>query len=643
MCGIAGLLARTIDERAALAAMVGKLAHRGPDDGGVWHDAATGMGLGHRRLSIIDTSGAGHQPMISASGRLALSFNGEIYNFQQLRSELDRTGASPVWRGHSDTEVLLAGFEAWGVEATLKRCNGMFALAAWDRSEGILTLARDRMGEKPLYFGWIAGRFAFASEMKALTCVPGWRPRMHVGAIERYLHSGYIQGPQSAISGIYRLPPGCLLRLTLDQLRQGSDWTWLSSHTKSYWSLQDVALDGLSSPLTDAEAAVGALEARLAESVAMRMVADVPLGAFLSGGIDSSLVTAVMQSRSPRPISTFSIGFDVPEFDESPHAREVARHLGTDHNEVRLGAKEALEVVPSLAATFDEPFADHSQIPTLLVSALARHHVKVVLSGDGGDELFAGYDRYFAALRFWGAARHLPATLRRVIARLIDLPAAIQHISSQRLGQLAHRMLRLADRLSASDADALRLSFIGGAGMRHLLHTHAATDQKYCRAPIGVTDTLRRLMYGDQLDYLPDDILHKVDRASMAHGLEARVPLLDYRLIELSWRLPVSMLASETCGKVLLRRLLEKYVPRALFDRPKQGFVPPMDAWLRGPLRAWGESLLSPGSLRELPMIDQRAVCRLWLAHQRGHRNAGYALWKVLNLADWRRLFGATC
>jgi asparagine synthase (glutamine-hydrolysing) len=641
MCGIAGLLDHSEAARATVAAMLAAIAHRGPDDEGIWIDAGSGIAFGHRRLSIIDTSAAGHQPMPSASGRFVVTYNGEIYNYAELRGALEREGAAPAWSGHSDTEVMLAGFEAWGIEETLRRCNGMFALAVWDRERSELTLARDRMGEKPLYFGWIDGRFGFASELKAIACMQGWTARMAPEAIASFLKCGYVRGPQSAIAGIYRLPPGCALTLPLQDLRTPHGWDWVAARIMHYWSLRQSAIAGIDSPLMDDASTLDSLEALLADAVRLRMVADVPLGAFLSGGIDSSLVVALMQARSAQAVRTFSIGFDDPAHDEAPHARAVARHLGTDHTELYVGPDDALALVPRLAATFDEPFADHSQIPTMLVSALARQQVTVALSGDGGDELFAGYGRYFAILNLWRGLRRLPPPLRRTAApALAAMAGAARRLPGTQ--DLPHRLDRLAERIRAGDADALRLSFIGGAGVSRLLAGPPARDPGHSLPPTEMRDTLQRLMYADQSDYLPDDILHKVDRASMACALESRVPLLDHRVVEFAWRLPATMLVDRGAGKQPLRRILERHVPRALFDRPKQGFAPPMAEWLRGPLREWAESLLSREALRELPLLDADGVRTLWRAHLERRMDAGISLWSVLMLADWRRRFRAS-
>jgi asparagine synthase (glutamine-hydrolysing) len=644
MCGIAGLVDHPDVARGALASMLSCIAHRGPDDEGTWIDAEYGVALGHRRLAIIDVSAAGHQPMASASDRFVLTFNGEIYNYVDLREALEEAGAAPAWRGHSDTEVMLAGFEAWGIEETLRRCNGMFAFVVWDRARRELTLARDRMGEKPLYFGWVGGRFAFASELKAMTRLPGWTARMHPAAIASFLGAGYVRGPQSAIADVFRLPAAGMLTLSIDELRTRRDWAWLSSRLRSYWSLPEAAIAGTARPASDPAAALSALTTLLQDAVRLRLVSDVPLGAFLSGGIDSSLVVALMQAQSSRPVRTFSIGFSEREYDEAPYARAVAAHLGTDHSELYAGPDDALALVPTLAHAFDEPFADNSQLPTLLVSALARRHVTVALSGDGGDELFAGYGRYFGILGLWRGLGKLPPALRRKATPLLSAASAMMRPVSPllpRMHDLPHRLDRLAERLAAGDVDALRLSFIGGAGVSHMQANPPSRDLSHCLPPAEVRDTLRRLMYADQLDYLPDDILHKVDRASMVYALETRVPLLDHRVVELAWQLPTAMLVDQGQGKQPLRHILDSFVPRALVDRPKQGFAPPMGLWLRGPLRDWAEALLTPDSLRELPMLDAGGVRTVWKAHLAGRMDAGIALWSVLMLADWRRRFAA--
>lgn len=645
MCGIAGLLDASTNALPTLDRMLLRVAHRGPDDSGTWFDAASGMALGHRRLSIIDLSPAGHQPMMSASGRFVLTYNGEVYNHAALRADVERADPGVALRGTSDTEVLLAAIDKWGAAEALRRVNGMFAFALWDRQQRTLTLARDRMGEKPLYFGWAAGRFAFASELKAFAALPGWQPHMHPAAVAGFLRTGYVHGAESAVAGIYRLPPGCLLQLSLEDMHQHHDWPWLMARIQPYWSLADAATHGTVDPLLDAEEATRQLDILLRDAVRLRMVADVPLGAFLSGGIDSSLVTALMQTQSTHPVRTFSIGFNSASHDEAPFARAVAKHLGTEHTELYVDASAALDLIPTLAERFDEPFADISQLPTLLVSKLARQHVTVALSGDGGDELFGGYSRYFAITKLWRALRPLPRPFRGTAASACRLAAmAARPFASGRhpAGPLPFRFARLAERMDAPDLESMRWSFIGGAGHARIVRERLK-DNLPIHIPDAIAKPLRRLMFADQVDYLPADILCKVDRAAMAYGLETRIPLLDHRIVELSWRFPSAAIVNRYRGKLPLRRLLDRHVPRALIDRPKQGFAPPMDAWLRDPLREWAEAQLAEASLRELPMLDARAVRSIWKAHCDGRMNAAYVLWNVLMLADWRQRFGASC
>jgi asparagine synthase (glutamine-hydrolysing) len=628
------------DTGATLARMLQRLAHRGPDDSGIWSDER--IALGHRRLAVIDLSPMGHQPMRSVNQALALTYNGEIYNYHELKNELERSGVSVPWRGHSDTEVLLACMEAWGIERTLQLCNGMFAIAVWDSINKRLTLARDRLGEKPLYLGWIGHRFAFASELKAFTEIEGWSPHAEDGAIASFLRFGYVRGVQSAIRGIFRLPPGCMLTLEADELHDPLSLETLTRRFHRFWSVEGAALAGLSHPATDHAGVLEELHDLLRDSISRRMVADVPIGSFLSGGIDSSLVTAMMQSLNSRPVRTFSIGFHDEHHNEAHYAKAVAAHIGTDHTELYLTADDALTLVPRLAETFDEPFADSSQLPTLLVSSLARHDVTVALSGDGGDEMFGGYARYLAILAIWRRVGAFPPWLRSGIAPVARSMALLARLLNLQGTGLPFKLDRFAGRMSATDIDELRLAFIGGAGSSDLQTFYQASEHKHGYPPERINGPLRRLMFGDQVDYLPDDILHKVDRASMAYALETRVPLLDHRLVELSWRIPEDQLVRGGEGKQPLRMLLDRYVPKALIDRPKQGFAPPLAAWLRGPLKDWAESLLSLQSLQTLPSIDTAKVRQRWTAHVEGHADWSQALWNVLMLADWRQRFGVT-
>jgi asparagine synthase (glutamine-hydrolysing) len=651
MCGIAGFLdssskvAATAEER--ITAMTQTLHHRGPDAGDVWVDPAAGLALGHRRLSILDLSPAGAQPMHSKCGRYVIVFNGEIYNFADLRAPLEAGGARFV--GHSDTEVLLEAFVAWGVVETLKRTNGMFAIALWDRRERELWLARDRLGEKPLYYGWHGGSFLFASELKALQAWPGFRPAIDRDVLTLYLRHNYVPEPFCIYKGLNKLVPGSYVKLGSDA-RAGE-----APRPVPYWSLLDAAEAGRRAPLQGpAEEGVELLDRALRKSIAQRMVADVPLGAFLSGGIDSSTVVALMQAQSARPVRTFSIGFTVPAYDEAPYAKAVAAHLGTDHTELYVSPEETQAVIPLLPTMYDEPFADSSQIPTYLVSALARRHVTVSMSGDAGDELFAGYTRYTQAVALWQRQRRLPLTVRKLLALALRAPSpvawdrlfgALGPVLPSRLRQPmpGDKLHKLSELLAIDDPLPMYLKLISlwqdpaavipGATEPASIMAHAAT------LPAGL-DLVERMMLLDTLHYLPGDILAKVDRASMAVSLEARVPFLDHEIVELAWRMPLAWKLRNGTGKWVLREVLARYVPRALFERPKMGFGIPIDGWLRGPLREWAEDLLGEQRLREGGYFDPATVRRAWRAHLDGGQNLQYLLWGVLCFEAWRARWG---
>ncbi|MBI4507235.1 MAG: asparagine synthase (glutamine-hydrolyzing) [Chloroflexi bacterium] len=646
MCGIAGFvdLARATGApvlQATAEAMAETLAHRGPDDRGVWIDAAAGVALGHRRLAIIDLSPEGHQPMLSASGRYAVVYNGEIYNFQALRAELARLGCT--FRGHSDTEVLLAAVAQWGVFAALQRFNGMFAFVLWDRVERTLYLARDRLGEKPLYYGWMGQVFLFGSELKALRAHPAFRADVSRDALALYLTYNYIPAPYAIYRGAAKLPPGTLLAL-----RAANGSARPTPH--AYWSVREAAERGVADPWRGSSVEAAAyLDALLRDAVKLRMVADVPLGAFLSGGIDSSTVVALMQAQSERPVRTFSIGFLEAGYNEAEHAKAVARHLGTDHTELYITPAEAMAVIPRLPRLYDEPFADSSQIPTFLVSELARRHVTVSLSGDGGDELFLGYPRYVWGRRIWQRIGWLPVPLRTAAAAaLTALPADAWDALLGRLGPLlprevrgrepGHKLHRLAEVLAVARPEALyeRLMAHWSAPERVVpgaatLPTVLSDTRRWAALP----DFTQRMMYFDMAMYLPDDILAKVDRVSMGVGLEARVPLLDHRVVELAWRLPLALKLRDGQGKWLLRQVLYRYVPRALIERPKMGFGVPVGAWLRGPLRAWAEALLAERRLRDEGFFDPQPIRSCWAEHLGGTRNWQYHLWDVLMFQAW--------
>ena len=645
MCGIAGFWAtqpmgKDVAQDVANA-MALRLAHRGPDGSGVWVDGEGGVALAHRRLAIVDLSEAGHQPMRSASGRYELIFNGEIYNHAQMRRELPGRD----WRGHSDTETLLAGFEQWGIEATLRKTVGMFAIAMWDRERRRLTLARDRMGEKPLYYGLSRGNLLFTSELKALRAFPGFSPQVDPGAVMLLMRHNCVPAPYSIFRGFAKLPPASFLHVdAADRLGE----------PQVYWSLQDVVTQGRAQPFAGSDAeAIDALEQRLNDAIALQRVADVPLGAFLSGGVDSSTIVALMQRQSSQPVRTFTIGFHEQDFNEAEHAKAVARHLGTHHTEHYVTGAQALDTVPRMASLYCEPFADSSQIPTFLVSQTARRDVTVSLSGDAGDELFCGYTRYDIAPWVWRRNSRLPWPVRRALVPAIHalpplawncLGAVLWPLlgrgrlpvsAASRLGDRAHK---LAEMLRAPDAEAFY----------RLLNSHTPHPERLVRGgtepPTAMNrpalwprqDTLEdRMMLIDQLSYLPDDILAKVDRAAMGVSLETRVPMLDHRVVEFAWSLPLHLKRRGSVGKWLLRQVLYRHVPQALIDRPKSGFGVPLAAWLAGPLRGWAEHLLDEQRLRDQGLLDPATVRGLWADQLAGRRDWKYLLWNVLMLQAW--------
>ncbi len=642
MCGFTGVLdpgtPREPELRLAIGRMNDTLVHRGPDDQGLWLDPQAGLALGHRRLSILDLSPLGHQPMVSACGRYVLAFNGEIYNYLELRQAL---GEGIAWRGHSDTEVLLAWLAGRGVEATLARLNGMFAFALWDRAERRLTLVRDRLGEKPLYYGWNCGRFLFGSELKALAAHPLWQGELDRDALAAYLRLCYVPAPYSIYRGIRKLEPGTYATLET----RGGD-----PIVRTYWSARAAVEGGLAAPFQGSEAdGLDALESLLMDAVGLRMHADVPLGAFLSGGIDSTTIVALMQAQSARPVRTFTIGFHEAGFNEAEHARAVAAHLGTDHNELYVTPQHCLDTVERLPRLWDEPFADSSQIPTLLVSEMARRDVTVCLSGDGGDELFGGYSRYLWTRDTWQRLGWIPLGLRRALAGGVT---AIPPGTWDRLlgplrrflpGPLAianpgDRLHKASDILTGESPEALYLRMVS-----HWKDPAALVIG--AREPATVlTDPGRRpstgsiteaMMFMDSVSYLPDDILVKVDRASMGVGLEARVPLLDHRVYEFAWSLPLAWKVRGRLGKIPLRQIVARHVPDALLDRPKMGFGIPLQDWLRGPLRDWAEALLARERLERDGVLHAGPIRALWAEHLEGRRNWSYYLWDVLMFQAW--------
>lgn len=649
MCGIAGFLSPRAgfspeELRATVTRMARSLAHRGPDDERVWIDAATGCALGHRRLSIIDLSEHGAQPMHSACGRYVIVFNGEIYNHRELKDELVRAGAAPQWRGHSDTEVMLAAIAHWGLQEATVRFTGMFAFALWDRQARTLSLARDRVGEKPLYYGWMDGNFIFGSELKALRAHPAWRGEIDRGALTLFMRYAYVPAPYSIYCDIRKLAAGTTLTLAA-----GTAAGSLPVAVK-YWDANIVAGDGLHTPFGGSVAeAIAVMDQRLRASIAGQMIADVPLGAFLSGGIDSSSVVALMQAQSTIPVKTFTIGFAEDGYDEAGHAAAVARHLGTDHTELYLTAQDALAVVPQLPAMYDEPFADSSQIPTHLVARIARQHVKVCLSGDGGDELFGGYTRHDWSGRMWRAMRHYPRTLRGAAAAIArsaspaawDRAFAVLAPLLPRAARQSHpgdKIHKAAEVLGAEDPAEIYLRLVSqwqDPGSVVINGVEPAVAARDATAWQSGGDIAASQMLLDLVSYLPDDILVKLDRAAMSVSLETRLPFLDHRVIEFAWQLPPAMKIRDGQGKWLLRQLLYQHVPAALVERPKTGFGVPLDSWLRGPLKEWAGDLLSPARLGREGYLHAGPVTRLWNEHLSGRYNRQHALWNVLMFESW--------
>lgn len=641
MCGICGFLrlrgARVPD--GTLTRMTDSIAHRGPDADGAWVDTEAGIGLGHRRLAIVELSPLGAQPMLSASGRWVLSYNGEVYNFRALAQQLGALGHT--FRGHSDTEVMLAAVEEWGVAAATARFVGIFAFALWDRRERALHLVRDHLGVKPLYYGRASGALVFGSELKPLVAYPGFDRTIDRGALALSLRHNCIPAPYSIYRDARKLPPGTILSIDAEGREHGP---------VAYWSARAVAEAGASHPLTlsDAEA-TDALEAKLSEAIGLQMMADVPLGAFLSGGVDSSTVVALMQAQSSQPVRTFSIGFPDARYDEAQAARAVATHLGTDHTELYVTPDDALSLIPQLPTYFDEPFSDSSQLPTMLVSALARKHVTVSLSGDGGDELFAGYNRHVLAEKLWRRLRHVPRPMRTLAARAV---AAVppetweravgasglwrsRQVGAAGIGAKLHKMAGLLDVTEPAEMYRRLVSHWSQPGAVVLGAIEPPTLISDRTAWAELPTFTESMMYLDLVTYLPDDILVKVDRASMAYALEARVPLLDHRVVEFAWQLPLHQKLRDGVGKWVLREVLYRHVPRALIDRPKKGFAIPIDAWLRGPLREWAEELLDPAILKADGFFDPAPIRAKWAAHLRGVADQHYELWDVLMFQAW--------
>lgn len=669
MCGLAGIVIPPTlggtDVSLVLRGMGDALTHRGPDDCGIWIDLACQIGMAHRRLSIQDLSAAGHQPMPSTSGRFIITFNGEIYNHEAIRQQLLIEGYAPIWRGHSDTETLLGAFEAWGIESTLRQCVGMFALAVWDHQERTLTLARDRMGEKPLYYGWVGSgttrAFVFGSELKALQAYPGFEPVVCRESLAQYLRFCYVPAPRSIYKGIYKLEPGSLLVLQGNAipeapslpLRPGDSHGSITLHR--WWCLKTVVAQGTKHQFRDDADGVAALEYALRRSIKDQSIADVPLGAFLSGGVDSSAIVALMQSQSASSVKTFTIGFDVGGYDESPYARAVAKHLGTEHHEMRVTAQMAQDVIPLLSWMYDEPFADSSQVPTYMVSKAAREHVTVSLSGDAGDELFGGYNRYFWGDRVWARLAWLPFPIRCHLGRAVQaIPSSVLDVVARPLTGLTSKGLetaRLGDKLHKLGARLERVktlqdlyrslvsewtdpaSLIINREVGIVVEPPSLLDDPLPAA--GADESPLPMMYQDSITYLPDDILCKVDRAAMAVSLETRVPFLDHRVIETAWQLPLHMKIRSGTGKWALRQVLYKYVPQELIERPKAGFAMPIGQWLRGPLKDWAEELLSSTRLEHDGFFHPAPIRQKWTEHLAGRADNTASLWTILMFQSW--------
>ena len=645
MCGIAGFWTQRKNNKEAsreeIVKMARALAHRGPNDEGFYVDEKAGIALGHRRLSILDLSPKGHQPMISFSGRYVIVYNGEVYNYKELRKEIENN-FDIKFKSNTDTEVILAGFEVWGLEKTLKRINGMFAFALWDKREKKLFLVRDRVGIKPLYYGIQNGILFFASELKAIRANRFFRPEIDRNALALFFRHNYIPAPYSIYKNIKRLEPGHYA--VIDEN--------LNIKIRCYWNIEKIVEDSIKNPIDLSEKeAIFELEKLLLDSVKKRMIADVPLGAFLSGGVDSSTVVALMQAQSNIPVKTFTIGFYEDDYNEAKYAKKIAKHLGTDHTELYVTPKEAMNVIPKLADIYDEPFSDSSQIPTFLISQLTKRYVTVSLSGDGGDELFGGYNRYSWASNIWKRMKFLPFVLRSRMAKMVFLfsPQSIDNffkkieiILPEKYKQTLYgdKLYKLSEILTSRSPDEIYKKLISHWKSPEELDFNSKEPETILDDFLKIKDFIPnfkdRMMFFDFLTYLPDDILTKVDRASMAVSLEARVPILDHRVVEFSKKLPLSFKIKNGKSKWILRQVLYKYVPKELIERPKMGFGVPIDSWLRGSLRDWAEDLLDEKKIKRDGFLNPEPIKKLWKEHLNGKRNWQYLLWDVLMFQAWR-------
>lgn len=628
MCGIVGLAGRFEHKETLLAQSCDRIALRGPDSRGFWEDAANGVALGHVRLAIQDLSEQGHQPMASADQRFMLVFNGEIYNHPQLRLALEQDGYAHAWRGHSDTETILAGLMIWGVEETLKRMVGMFAIAVWDRQTRNLVLARDRFGEKPLYYGYAPDGLMFASELKALMPLPGFDTQLNRDALALFLRHNYIPAPYSVFKQVRKLLPGTWVSVSAEQIATAS-WP----EPVSYWSALDVARTQPRVQFERDDDAVDGLDRVLRQAIRGQLLSDVPLGAFLSGGIDSSLIASLTREEAAGTLKTFSIGFTEPEYNEAEYAAEVARHLGTDHTELYVSAQDSLDLIPALPHMYDEPFADSSQIPTALVMRMARQEVTVALSGDAGDELFGGYSRYQRVQQWWGKRERVPAGLQAPLGAGARLAASLLS------GPRAEKFGKLEQVLGAENMVAFYRQFVSyWQDPASVVKGASEPASAFAQAPLdSLLDTMMAI---DTVSYLPDDILVKVDRAAMAVSLETRVPLLDHRVYEFAWSLDEKYKLRGGDSKWILKQLLYRHVPPQMLDRPKKGFSVPMGQWLRGPLREWGEQLLALPRLQSQNLLDAQRVREVWTQHQSGRVDNSPRLWGILMLQAWLDEYG---
>jgi asparagine synthase (glutamine-hydrolysing) len=638
MCGIAGVLSRSnyVDDK--ILVKVGEsLHHRGPDQLGRWSSKESGISLVHRRLSILDLSAYGNQPMSSESHRYVVVFNGEIYNFAGIKSEIARIRSNASYRGHSDTEVLLHAFETWGIEDSIAKITGMFAIAVWDDLAKALYIVRDRMGEKPLYYGYSKGIFAFGSELKVFRAIPGFELSVDPNAVSNFVRYSYVEESRSIYKEVKKLPPACYLKISLDNIKAVGE-------PIKYWDLNKIAMTATRNPFSGSDQqAIQSLDEHLSRIIKGQMIADVPLGAFLSGGIDSSTIVACMQRESTRPVKTFTIGFEESQYDESRYAENVARHLGTDHTTLKLTWDQALQLIPRLPEIYDEPFADSSQIPTYLVTQLARQHVTVALSGDAGDEVFGGYNRHQWIPKIWRKTNYLPRFGRGFVGGLLnalrpdqwDALFSVIGLFGGNAKNPGEKIQKLANSIGASSVQEL-YDFVRSQGLcknnlMSVRHQDSVESLKWQEL-----DCLEHtLMLADMNDYLPGDILTKVDRAAMAVSLETRVPFLDHELIEFAWSLPLHMKIRNGEGKWILRRVLEKHVPLKMFDRPKSGFGVPIDSWLRGPLREWAGDLLSMDRIRRDGYFDAEKIQKLWDEHLTGKRRWHHQLWNILMFNAW--------